>query len=205
MEQKTATPAWATLAGSAAVVTGVGAFLYYLGYLFLRGYYGWFGIPVEMLGLTAEQILAESGTILVPNLLIYLVTAIIIIATSRSHNVGVMQQIRAWRYPVTLVGAVYMLVLLFLTPATGRWFADKQIHGQFSAYGPLANPIPSVVLYTKEPLPLPLREARSGGAMHRYEGLRLVATSEDYLFVTTGEAAAFAVPREAALAVRFTD
>jgi hypothetical protein len=59
-----------SILNSAATITIVSASIYYLGYLYLYGFYRTFGIPIDSLNTSFETIVLQNRIIFIPLILI---------------------------------------------------------------------------------------------------------------------------------------
>jgi len=167
-----------SLAAATAVTSG---FLFYIGYLFLRGFYRAFSIPIEMLELSAQDIIAESGTLLIP-LLLFAVLYILIIRLIDRSATGIKFLFLKLKSTISIGAAAFVLILTLTIPPTGEWFAVRLVASRFTAYNFLAKPLPSIILHAKEPLSsLPADSVDNG--IHIYRHLILVASNKDSYFL----------------------
>lgn len=172
-----------------AIITVIGGLLFYIGYLFLLGYYRAFNLRIELLELSPKDIMAESGALLVPLTLFLLI--ILIFSTPDISEIP-----HIWRRKIYLGFFAFILVLTLTIPPTGEWFAKRFVSNFFTGYNFLAKPLPSVLIFSKECLPsLPPCEVKNG--CHRYQNLRLVAANKDYYFLFNKNMTTYVVPKSA--------
>lgn len=194
----------AVLGSLTAILTLISGTLYLGGYLFLTGYYGAFNLPVGILGLSTQYVLAVSAVLFIPVGGVFLVGAIYFLSGSGSDVKGLARlkelQKNPWFY---LIVIIYLLVLVYATPPTGKWFADKQVTRSFSAYKYLAEPLPFVSVQCKRAVPgLPAAQVAGDGTV-TYKNLRLVASNDKYFFLYSAEAGTALVPQETVLWMGF--
>ena len=63
---------YSAILSSAATIAFISASLYYIGYLYLLGFYRAFGIPIDSLNLSFQVIASQSRIILIPVIMIIL-------------------------------------------------------------------------------------------------------------------------------------
>jgi hypothetical protein len=188
----------AILGALTAILTALTGLFFLTGYLFLTGYYGTFNLPVSLIGLSTQTVLIMSAVLLLPifAFLMLFLGAGLLLADANSEELATLKVLpkKAWFY----VGiSVYLLITIFTIPATGRWFANKQLSGSFSAYRPLAEPLPFVSIQCKQLVPgLPAPEIGSDKSTFTYRNLRMVASNDKYLFLYSPQSGSCLVPRD---------
>jgi hypothetical protein len=181
-----------SLAAATAVTSG---FLFYIGYLFLRGFYRAFNIPIELLEFTPQDVIAESGTLLVPLLLFVALYVLLIRMIGRSAVIGLQTLFWSWKSPMAIASIAFILVLTLTIPPTGEWFAKRLLSQRFTAYNFLAKPLPSVRLFAKEPL-FALTPDTVTNEMHVYNHLILVAANKEYYFLHKKDSGTYVIPKK---------
>ena len=195
----------AILGSLTALLTILTATLYLTGYLFLTGYYGAFNLPVSLVAVPTQNVLAVSAVLLIPLgggfLLVMLLIGTKDFAVGSFDSFSKIAKQRLLYFAI----ACYLLVLIFTIPPTGKWFANKQLTQSFSGYKPLAEPLPFVAVQCKQVVPgLPAPQPNGDGTVS-YRNLRLVASNEKYFFLYSAETGTSLVPHEVVLWMGFRD
>ncbi len=202
-EVKTESPMLKVIGSLAALLTLLGGMLYYAGYLFLLGYYEAFNVPVSLLDLSFEQIVAASGTLILPLCFFFLVFYLVF----KAQKVSVIADLGKWftKGVIYVCIILYALVLVFLIRSTGEWFAKREIEGRWSAYHILGQPHPYVSIYTEEPLQIPLKRGKldKAGTAYVYHNLRLIASTKEQYFFFDENKETMAIKRELVTMIRF--
>ena len=206
-EPKKEGSSFATILGSlTALLTILTATLYLSGYLFLTGYYGAFNLPVSLVAVPTQNVLAVSAVLLIPIGGIPLLCILLVGTKGISFGSATipLSDIIKLRW-FHLGAAAYLLILVFAIPPTGKWFANKQLTNGFSLYKPLAEPLPFVSLQSKQVVPgLPSVQTNSDGTVS-YKNLRLIASNDKYFFLYSSETGTSLVPHDFVLWMGFYD
>src|SRR5687767_12972483 len=135
-----------TLLGAlAGIITITSGLLFYTGYLFLLGFYRGFGIQIEMLELSAQEILIESGAILVPTLfftvLLFMLLSFLYARFFAKRSLSDLLQHRSRSVYMGLL--IYLLVFTWTIPSVSEQVARAQIDQKFTPYGFLTKTLPT--------------------------------------------------------------
>lgn len=189
------------LAGIVTITTGL---LFYTGYLFLLGFYRGFGIQIEMLDLSAQQILSESGAILVPTLfaavLLFIVFSFLYARFFAKRSLTELFQRQ--RRPIYLGLIIYLLLFTWTIPVVSEWVAKSQIEQQVTIYTFLTKTLPNSTVYASELLPS-LTPDETNDGVYTYENLRYLASTDDYFFFFKKEGGTYIVPTSSIVLVTF--
>lgn len=194
-----------TLFGAlAGIITITSGLLFYTGYLFLLGFYRGFGIQLEMLDFSAQQILSESGTILVPTLffavLVFILLSFLYARFFAKSSLSELLQRRRRLISVGLL--IYLLVFTWTIPVVGEWVAKSQIDQQLTIYAFLTKTLPNSTVYSDELLPA-LTPDETNEGVYTYENLRFMASTDDYFFFFKKEAGTYIIPTSSIVLVTF--
>jgi hypothetical protein len=194
-----------TLLGAlAGIITITSGLLFYTGYLFLLGFYRGFGIQIEMLELSAQEILIESGAILVPTLfftvLVFIVLSFFYARFFAKRSLSDLLKIRSRAIYLGLL--IYLLLFTWTIPFVSERVAKAQIDQQFTAYGFLTKTLPTSTVYSDELLPSLTPDETSEG-VYTYENLRFLASTDDYFFFFKKEVGTYIIPSSSILLVTF--
>lgn len=117
---------WANVLGSViAPATLLSALLFYFGYVSSRAQYDYFGIDVDVIGLSTQDYVGRSPQPLLVPLLVFVLLGAALIALHawlrlRTHRPGFATAVRVW-VGVGLVVLGVGLMLLFAYPLVGSW------------------------------------------------------------------------------------
>ncbi|PYS25046.1 MAG: hypothetical protein DMF72_02935 [Acidobacteria bacterium] len=185
----------AILGALTAILTALTGLFFLTGYLFLTGYYSTFNLPVSLIGLSTQTVLIMSAVLLIPifSVLMLFLGAGFLLSGAKLERLKDLPK----KPGVYVAASVYLLLAIFTIPATGRWFANKQLSGSFSGYKPLAEPVPFVSVQCKQLLPgLTASEIGTDKSTFTYRNLRMVASNDKYLFLYSPQIGSFLVPRD---------
>ena len=195
------TTLFGALAGIITITTGL---LFYTGYLFLLGFYRGFGIQIEMLELSAQEILIESGAILVPTLfftvLLFMVLSFIYARFFAKSSLS--DLLRNRRRPIYLGLLIYLLIFTWTIPFVSEQVARAEINEQFTAYASLTKTLPTSTVYSSELLPA-LTPDETNEGVYTYENLRFLASTDDYFFFFKQQEGTYIIPSSSIVLVTF--
>jgi len=194
-----------TLLGAlAGIITITSGLLFYTGYLFLLGFYRGFGIQIEMLELSVQEILIESGAILVPTLffavLLFAVLSFLYARFFAKRSLS--DLLKNQRRPIYLGLLIYLLVFTWTIPSVSEGVAKAQIDQTFTPYGFLTKTLPTSTVYTDALVPA-LTPTETNEGVYTYEDLRFLASTDDYFFFFKKEGGTYIVPTSSILLVTF--
>jgi hypothetical protein len=195
------TTLFGALAGIVTITTGL---LFYTGYLFLLGFYRGFGIQIEMLELSAQEILIESGAILIPTLfftvLLFMVLSFLYARFFAKSSLS--QLLQRQRRPIYLGLLIYLLLFTWTIPVVGEWVAKSQIDQQLTIYAFLTKTLPNSTVYADELLPS-LTPTETNEGVYTYEDLRFLASTDDYFFFFKSHGGTYIIPSSSIVLVTF--
>ncbi len=193
------------LGALAGIITITSGLLFYTGYLFILGYYRAFGVQIEMLDLSAQEILSESGAVIVPTLLaatlLFIVGSFLyarFIAKTRFSDL--MREMRTTLYVRLLI---YLMLFAFTVPLISEWSAKREIDGKFTPYSYLSKTLPYSTVYSSDLLPA-LTPDETNEGVYTYSHLRFLASTDDYFFFFKAHSGTYIIPSSSIVLVTFS-
>ena len=216
-----------SILNSAATITIVSASLYYLGYMYLYGFYRAFGIPIDSLNTSFETIVLENRIIFIPIILIiiyilwtYLFDRVIgdviknqpgyvktffklFIFYNTEYVINKSKKISGSPILLVLSLALLILVISYVIPFIGGYQANMQMEDR-SIFILLENPTPKVVVYSTEPLPSIDPDTNyngTGNYKFKYQNFRLITSTDTFFYLFNPNRGTYQVSKEKALLV----
>lgn len=173
---------YTAILNSAATIAIISASLYYVGYLYLLGFYRAFGIPIDSLNLSFQVIAIQSRIVFIPTIFIFLYiyalsktgwdipfvpgvttirwikSALLYIQEYFPDDIKFINKIVYSRSFAIFITLLLIIIASFIIPLIGENIASGKIEifqnkTTDAVIWPLENPMPKVMVYSTEPLP----------------------------------------------------
>ena len=216
---------YSAILSSAATIAFISASLYYIGYLYLLGFYRAFGIPIDSLNLSFQVIASQSRIILIPVIMIILFIYLdykaddfkvniplgsIDVQIGLNSNIGrLLKGLKSLKF-LLLPGAL-LLILIFslILPQFGEHQANIEINNLKTEVDYLIfleSPLPKVIVYSTEVLPFLgqyVIDNSTKNSTYIYQNLRLVTSTDKNFYLFSKRNETYQLPREKVILVYF--